>query len=112
MTDLPQLDLAYAPPFWPGKDPVVVNGFVNSNTVNENYNEISVEEVKEKLAGSNDTQLLDVRNFNEINRTGKIDDSAIVIDLDELRYNLNLLDINKETIERYERLFSFSNFDE
>lgn len=53
MTDLPQLDLAYAPPFWPDKDPVVVNGFVNSNTVNENYNEISVEEVKEKLAGSN-----------------------------------------------------------
>lgn len=98
MTDLPQLDLAYAPPFSPAKDPVVVNGFVTSNTINENYKEISVEEVTTKLAGSNDTQLLDVRNFNEINRTGKIDDSAIVIDLDELRYNLNLLDKNKETI--------------
>lgn len=98
MTDLPQLDLAYAPPFSPAKDPVAVNGFVTSNTLNETYNEISAEELKQKLKSSDEIQLLDVRTLNEVNRFGKIDERATVIDVNELRDNLNLLDKNKETI--------------
>lgn len=98
MTDLPQLDLAYAPPFSPAKDPIIVNGFVTSNNVNNNYEEISAEDLTEKLKNPNDLQILDVRTFLEIESTRKIYENAIHIDVNILRDNLDQLDKDKETI--------------
>jgi NADPH-dependent 2,4-dienoyl-CoA reductase/sulfur reductase-like enzyme/rhodanese-related sulfurtransferase len=97
MTDLQHLDLAYAPPYAPAKDPVIVNGFVSSNAFNKNYTEISMEELIEDIVNKKDIQLIDVRAINELNVKGKIS-NAIHIDLHELRSKLNELDKNKETI--------------
>ncbi len=98
ITDLPHLDLAYAPPFSPAKDPVVVNGLVTSNNVNKTYDEISVEELKTKLDNNEDIQILDVRAESEILTTGTIHPKAITIDVNSLRDNLHLLDKDKEII--------------
>ncbi len=97
MTDLQHLDLAYAPPYAPAKDPVIVNGFVSSNAFNENYTEISMEELVEYIDNKKDIQLIDVRALSELKEKGKLP-NAIHIDLHELRAKLNELDKNKETI--------------
>ena len=46
ITDLAQLDLAYAPPFSPAKDPVVVTSFVTENILNNRSEQISVEDLE------------------------------------------------------------------
>ena len=46
ITDLAQLDLAYAPPFSPAKDPVVVTSFVTENILNSKSEQITVEELE------------------------------------------------------------------
>ena len=98
ISDLPKLDLAYAPPFSPAKDPVVVSGYVSSNALNANYSEVSVDELKAVIAKENkgDYQLLDVRTADEIAKLGKIEE-AIEIPVDELRQNLDKLDKHKTT---------------
>lgn len=97
MTDLQHLDLAYAPPYAPAKDPVIVNGFVSSNTINGNYSEISAEDLVTYLATNPDIQLVDVRSESEVRKSGKIQ-NALNINLHELRNELTRLDKNKETI--------------
>lgn len=98
MTDLPKLDLAYAPPFSPAKDPVVVSGYVSSNAINANYSEISAEELKSVIAKEEKGvyQILDVRTAGEIAKCGKID-GAIEVPVDDLRNNLSQLDKEKTT---------------
>lgn len=97
MTDLQHLDLAYAPPYAPAKDPVIVNGFVSSNAFNENYTEISMEELMEDIENKKDIQLIDVRSLDELKLKGKLP-YALHIDLHELRSKIDSLDKNKETI--------------
>ncbi|NJB83287.1 FAD-dependent oxidoreductase [Wenyingzhuangia aestuarii] len=98
--DLTNLDLAYAPPFSPAKDPIVVAGFVSSNALNDDYEEISVEELQQKIKQEpkENYQLIDVRALLEVSKNGKIDNSTN-IPLDEIRalYSTNL-DKYKETI--------------
>ncbi len=101
MTDLPRLDLAYAPPFSPAKDPVVVSGFVSGNAIKSGYQEISAEELRDVIVNNKeeDYNLIDVRTPGEIEAQGKIG-SAINIPVDELRNRieeLNGLDKNKPT---------------
>lgn len=98
ISDLPKLDLAYAPPFSPAKDPVVVSGYVASNALHANYSEVSVEELKEIIAQKEtaEYQVLDVRTPGEISALGKIE-GAIEIPVDTLRNNLELLDKNRTT---------------
>ncbi len=98
ISDLPKLDLAYAPPFSPAKDPVVVSGYVASNALNANYSEVSVDELKQVIAEEDKSkyQVLDVRTPGEIAQTGKIED-AIEISVDELRNKLDMLDKSKTT---------------
>lgn len=100
ITDLPKLDLAYAPPYSPAKDPVVVSGFVGSNVVGEQYNEIDANELRSelnKLKGEGvEYTLLDVRTPREISVLGGIE-GAQNIALDTLRDNLSELDKNKPT---------------
>ncbi len=97
MTDLQHLDLAYAPPYSPAKDPVIVNGFVSSNVFNENYNEISVEELVSEIEKGKNHQLVDVRSNGEVRKTGKIHD-AVNINLHDLREKFQELDKDKETV--------------
>ncbi|MBK3517759.1 FAD-dependent oxidoreductase [Carboxylicivirga marina] len=98
ISDLPKLDLAYAPPFSPAKDPVVVSGYVSSNALNANYSEVSVEELQNIIAKEDkgSYQIVDVRTKGEIAKLGKIND-AIEIPVDELRNNLEKLDKSKTT---------------
>jgi len=97
ITDLAQLDLAYAPPFSPAKDPLVVAGFVAENINTDKCSQISTADYKEFLAETNeDFTLLDVRNKNEY-QAGHIA-NAINIPLPVLRANIEKLDKNKKTI--------------
>ncbi len=97
ITDLAQLDLAYAPPFSPAKDPLVVAGFVAENINEDKCSQISTAEFKEfKEETKEDFILLDVRNEDEYNE-GHIP-NAINIPLPVLRKNLEKLDKNKKVI--------------
>lgn len=66
VSDLSQLDLAYAPPYSPAKDPVVVTGFVTENILNRKSAQISVEELEDKI------------NFNQISDYLLIDSRTVV----------------------------------
>ncbi len=97
ITDLPQLDLAYAPPFSPAKDPVIVAGFVASNGLN-GYKEIDLETFNLQLIQENQSfTLIDVRTPAEIDRLGKIH-GAINIDIDQLRDRITELDREQPVI--------------
>lgn len=97
ITDLPDIDLAYAPPFSPAKDPVIVNGFVCSNIANGTYSEISVEELSHEMTINPNLQIIDVREPSEVAETGLIG-NAINIELHSLRGELNNLDKVKDTV--------------
>ncbi|MGB0837324.1 MAG: FAD-dependent oxidoreductase [Flavobacteriaceae bacterium] len=94
--DLPQLDLAYAPPYSPAKDPVVVAGFVAGNSMSKSYKEVGVEAAESLIDSKQDLQVLDLRNPGEL-KAGKID-ASINIPLDQLRERLDELDSNKPTL--------------
>lgn len=97
MTDLPQLDLAYAPPYSPAKDPVVVNGYAATNAVFNGYREMSVEDLREQLVAGADLQIVDVRHFDERDHLGKVPTSQW-FELEHLREHLAELDPNKKTV--------------
>lgn len=89
--DLTNLDLAYAPPFSPAKDPVIVAGFVA-----QNFNKLPIKEIgPDEISTLESTQIIDVRNSKEVENTQLIDSNAINIPLDILRTRLQDLDPNK-----------------
>ncbi len=97
ITDLQQLDLAYAPPFSPAKDPVVVTGFVAENIIKNKCKQISVEELEERISSSNDNfYLLDVRTKREYKR-GTIP-GAVNIPLESLRDSIDTIKKIKQPI--------------
>lgn len=85
ITDLAQLDLAYAPPFSPAKDPIVVTSFVTENILNSKSEQISVEELETVFTEDNmkDYLLIDSRTVAEYER-GTIP-GAVNYPLDSLR---------------------------
>jgi NADPH-dependent 2,4-dienoyl-CoA reductase/sulfur reductase-like enzyme/rhodanese-related sulfurtransferase len=95
ITDLSQLDLAYAPPFSPAKDPVVVTSFVAENMLENNRDQISAEELSLIVNGENMNNylLIDTRTAEEF-ITGTIP-NAINIPVDEIRNHIDF--IKKET---------------
>lgn len=97
--DLSNLDLAYAPPFSPAKDPVIVAGFVSNNKDKNKYKEMTTDDLSNILRSENleNYQIVDVRAPIELERQGVIQ-SAINIELDSLRENLDGLDPEKPTI--------------
>ncbi|MFY0688997.1 MAG: FAD-dependent oxidoreductase [Cyclobacteriaceae bacterium] len=95
--DLPRLDLAYAPPYAPAKDPVIVAGFVAENSSKGDYKEVGVTEAIKLIQTTEQLQILDVRNSIEIEKTGKIEGS-INIPLDEMRDRLEELDTTKPVL--------------
>jgi len=97
--DLPNLDLAYAPPYSPAKDPVIVSGYVSSNVLNGNYSEIDANQLKDYLQNTPacEFNLIDVRTEMEVNLCGKIA-HATNIPLESLReYRMEGIDPTKPT---------------
>jgi NADPH-dependent 2,4-dienoyl-CoA reductase/sulfur reductase-like enzyme/rhodanese-related sulfurtransferase len=91
ITDLAQLDLAYAPPFSPAKDPIVVSSFVTENIENNKSAQMSVEELalildEKKLA---DYLLIDTRTVAEYEK-GTIP-GAVNFPLDNIRMHTEFI---------------------
>lgn len=96
--DLSNLDLAYAPPYSPAKDAVVLAGYISANKLKCNVSELSVSALKQILEnGKNGYNLIDVRTPLEIEKEGSITGSKN-IELDMLREQLDEIDLSKETI--------------
>jgi NADPH-dependent 2,4-dienoyl-CoA reductase/sulfur reductase-like enzyme/rhodanese-related sulfurtransferase len=97
--DLSNLDLAYAPPFSPAKDPVIVAGFVSQDKEKNKFKEMSADDLANILRGNDREiyQIVDVRAPIELEKQGMIE-SAINIELDHLRDNLNQLDKNRPVV--------------
>lgn len=92
--DLPNLDLAYAPPFSPAKDPVIVAGFVAQNAQKGLFKEVNVTVAKEAI-DNGDVTVLDVRNPQELENAGVISENAINLPLDSLREHLSEIPTDK-----------------
>lgn len=93
--DLPNLDLAYAPPYSPAKDPVVVAGYVAGNHRRHQCAPLSPMQFAQALAASPQSyQLLDVRTASERSCHGAIA-GGLHIELDQLRDRLHELDHNR-----------------
>lgn len=95
INDLTQLDLAYAPPFSPAKDPVVVSGHLAENEDMNKVQQIDVLALKAFIENPKQPYtLLDVRDTEEL--TEGLLPNATHIPLDELRGRLDeLKDIQK-----------------
>lgn len=91
ITDLSQLDLAYAPPFSPAKDPVVVTSFVAENMLENNGEQISVEDLSDFLDTTSPSNylLIDARTVEEFEE-GTIP-TAINIPTDEIRNYIDFI---------------------
>lgn len=96
VTDLENLDLAYAPQFSSAKDPVIMAGFVASNILRHDAQSISCDVLQERLNKGEDIQLIDVRTIDEYD-SGHLDQASL-IPVDELRDRLHELDSKKETV--------------
>ena len=98
ISDLAQLDLAYAPPFSPAKDPVIVTSFVAENTLNNKSAQVSVEELENYLSVNNASEftLIDVRTVAEY-ENGTIP-GAINYPLDSIRMYLDTIKTKQKPI--------------
>ena len=98
VSDLTNLDLAYAPPFAAAKDPVIMAGMAAENLVHGQTE--AVYDVSRAGAVTTDTTsnmaLLDVRRDDEV-RDGMLN-GAVHIPLDELRSRAGELDRNKDWV--------------
>ncbi|MBK6977003.1 MAG: hypothetical protein IPH28_07675 [Cytophagaceae bacterium] len=79
--------MAYAPPYSPAKDAVVVNGYTATNAINHGCSPISVEELHDMISNGVDMEILDIRNPGE-RANGKFIEGSVNIPLDELMENL------------------------
>jgi NADPH-dependent 2,4-dienoyl-CoA reductase/sulfur reductase-like enzyme/rhodanese-related sulfurtransferase len=93
--DLEELELAYAPPFSSAKDPVNIAGFVASNLIKGDVENIYAQ----NLTGLDPKEftLLDLRSKGEINRLGTIP-GAEHIPIDNLRDQLKDLDKDRNYV--------------
>ncbi|WP_338356753.1 FAD-dependent oxidoreductase [Yeosuana marina] len=91
ITDLAQLDLAYAPPFSPAKDPVVVTSYVTENILNNRSEQISVEDLEAFINNHSkeDYLLIDSRTVDEYEK-GTIP-GAINYPLDQIRKQVDFI---------------------
>ena len=95
VSDLTDIDFAYAPPFGSAKDPLNVAGYVGENILNGEIETIEWNEI-EDLENS---VLIDVRNPDEINDKNVIGlKNEINIPFPKLREKLDTLDKNKTYI--------------
>ncbi|MBY0595732.1 CoA-disulfide reductase [Bacillus bingmayongensis] len=90
--DLPDLELAYAPPYSSAKDPVNMVGYAASNIIEGLVDTVQWYEIDHIV--QNGGYLIDVREPNEL-KQGMIKGS-INIPLDELRERLDEIPVNEE----------------
>lgn len=93
--DLEELELAYAPPYSSAKDPVNVAGFVASNILKGDMEQIQWRELADSDREAN--VLIDLRDIKEIETSGSLEGSRH-IPLDELRSHLPELDKGKHYV--------------
>jgi len=93
--DLEELELGYAPPYSSAKDPINIAGFVATNILKGDIENINWDD----LGGLNRNQniLIDLRNKDELDTAGVIE-GAVHIPLNELRQKLPELDKEKNYI--------------
>ncbi len=96
VTDLEQLDLAYAPQFSSAKDPVVMSGFVAANVLRHDVETITCEALDARRQRREPLQVVDVRTPAE-HAEGALP-GARLIPVDELRARLHELDPAQETV--------------
>lgn len=92
ISDLPDLELSYAPPFSSAKDPVNIAGYVADNVYNKVYDIVYWNQIDDLV--NNGGLLIDVRTLDEYNR-GHIN-GAINIPVDELRNRLDEIKVPKD----------------
>lgn len=91
VTDLAELELAYAPPFGSAKDPVNIAGYVAQNVLNGSHAVIDWRSLRDRIAaGLGAAQLVDVRTPEEF--AIQTLPGAVNIELDRLRARLGELD--------------------
>ncbi|KYK27954.1 MAG: CoA-disulfide reductase [Candidatus Proteinoplasmatales archaeon SG8-5] len=90
--DLEELELAYAPPYSSAKDPVNIAGFVASNILRKDVDNIHWNEVDS--VDKESQVLLDVRDDDEVRDQASLGDS-VHIPLNQLRKRLGELDRSK-----------------
>jgi len=93
VTDLSDLELAYAPPYSSAKDPVNILGYIAENVIEGHYKVAYVNQI-EDLA-KHGALFLDVRTPEEFEE-GHIKD-AINIEIDELRDRISEIEVAKDT---------------
>ena len=93
--DLETLELAYAPPYGSAKDPVNIAGYVASNILKGDLDNVYWNQLSE--IDDNGYVLIDLRNKDELETAGKIP-GAVNIPLPELREKLPELDKGKTYI--------------
>jgi len=96
VTDLENLDLAYAPQFSSAKDPVIIAGFVAANILRDDMQVITCEALRSRIQKKEELQVVDVRTAAEF-ESGHLD-QAHFLPLDELRDRLGELDSSRETV--------------
>jgi rhodanese-related sulfurtransferase len=95
VSDLTDIDFAYAPPFGSAKDPLNVAGYVGENILNGEIETIEWNQLEEL----ENSVLIDVRNPDEINDKNVIGlKNEINIPFPKLREKLDTLDKNKTYI--------------
>lgn len=95
VSDLEELELAYAPPYSSAKDPVNIAGFVASNVLKGDLEVVHWHGLSE--LDRNNVVLIDLRTKREREKAGALRD-ALHIPLDDLRDNLQHLDRRKTYI--------------
>jgi NADPH-dependent 2,4-dienoyl-CoA reductase/sulfur reductase-like enzyme/rhodanese-related sulfurtransferase len=95
--DLAELELCYAPPVGSAKDVVNMAGMAAQNIVEGLVTQVEWRDL-EKLAHEEGTILLDVRNPDEILRSGKLSENAVNIPLNNLREHLEELPKDKHLV--------------
>jgi NADPH-dependent 2,4-dienoyl-CoA reductase/sulfur reductase-like enzyme/rhodanese-related sulfurtransferase len=94
-TDLPDLELAYAPPFSLPKDPVNIAGYIIENVLTGKVNQVNYQELM-TLPKDGSVTFLDVRSEFEFARGSA--EAFINLPLDNLRRKINELPKDKKVI--------------
>jgi len=93
VTDLSDLELAYAPPFSSAKDPVNILGYIAENVIEGHYKVAYVNQIDD--LAKQGAFFLDVRTPEEFEE-GSIK-NAINIEVDELRHRLDEITVSKDS---------------
>lgn len=96
--DCAYYDLAYAPPFSPAIDNIMVACHIAQNKLDGITKSITPAEVKQKIDNNEDFILLDVRSPQEFEQMHIDDPRVKLIPLGKLRESLHTLDKDKEII--------------